>query len=86
VHYWGGYVLPDNAPMPLKRATSMLNVQSKMLGTLGTVGGLRSLSHKESRIMYHDPSRILAMALGGPAGGIDRAIWSILSHFVRYEV
>jgi len=86
VHYWGGYVLPDNAPFPLKRATSMLNVQSKMLGTLGTVGGLRSLSHKESRIQYHDPSRILAMAMGGPAGGIDRAIWSILSHYVHFEV
>jgi hypothetical protein len=87
VHYWGGYNLPKEAPQPLKRAVAMLNLQSKLLFSLGTIAGIRALSHKEARVMFHDPSRILSIALGGKgAGGIEASIWSLLSHYVHLEV
>jgi hypothetical protein len=87
VQYWGGYELPDDAPLPLKQAVAMLNVRSKLLASLGTIAGIRQLSHKEGRIAFHDPSKLLGIAFGGGgAGGIDAAIMSVLSHYIHYEV
>jgi hypothetical protein len=87
VHYWGGYNLPNEAPLPLKRAVSMLNLQSKLLSSLGTIAGLRALSHKEARVMFHDPSKLLSIALGGKgAAGIEASIWNLLSHYAHLEV
>jgi hypothetical protein len=87
VTYWGGYVLPDDAPLPLKQAVAMLNVQSRLLGQLGTIGGIRQLAHKEARIAFHDPSRILGIAFGAlGSGGLQASIMSILSHYIHYEV
>jgi hypothetical protein len=87
VHYWGGYNLPNEAPLPLKRAVAMLNLQNKLLSSLGSIAGIRALSHKEARVMFHDPSKLLSIALGGKgAGGIEAAIWDLLSHYVHLEV
>ena len=87
VHYWGGYNLPNEAPQPLKRAVAMLNLQNKLLSSLGTIAGIRALSHKEARVMFHDPSKLLSIALGGKgAGGIEASIWNLLSHYVHLEV
>jgi hypothetical protein len=87
IHYWGGYNLPAEAPNPLKRAVAMLNLQSKLLSSLGTIAGIRALSHKEARVMFHDPSKLLSLALGGKgAGGIEASIWGLLSHYVHLEV
>ena len=86
VTYWGCYDLPDEAPMPLKRAVAMLNLQSKLLASLGVVAGIRTLSHKEARVQFHDPSKILATALGGGGTGVQTSIMGILSHYIHLEV
>jgi hypothetical protein len=86
VTYWGGYDLPADAPLPLKQAVAMLNVRSKLLASLGTIAGIRQLSHKEARIAFHDPSKLIGIAFGAGAGGIDAAIMNILSHYIHYEV
>jgi hypothetical protein len=86
VTYWGGYDLPAEAPLPLKHAVAMLNLQSKLLASLSTVAGIRSLAHKEARINFHDPSKILGLALGGSGGSVNAAINSLLSHYIHYEV
>lgn len=84
-HYTGGYLLPDEAPMPLKSATYLLVTQQKLLSTLGPVAGLKQLSHKESRVVFHDPNTILQAVLGSQ-GGQTQAVMNILGHYIRYEV
>jgi hypothetical protein len=86
VTYWGGYDLPEDAPPPLKQAVALLNVQSKLIGSLGSIAGIRSLSHKEARVQFHDPSQILNAAFGGANSATGNAVRSILSHYIRYEV
>ena len=88
VTYWGGYELPAEAPLPLKRAVAMLNLQSKLLASLGTIAGIRTLSHKEARVQFHDPMKILEAALGGGGAGnpMQAGIMQILSHYIHYEV
>jgi hypothetical protein len=88
ITYWGGYNLPDEAPLPLKRAVAMLNLQSKLLASLGSIAGIRSLSHKEARIQFYDPVKILEAALGGAgaSNAMQSSIMQILSHYIHYEV
>jgi hypothetical protein len=88
VTYWGGYDLPDDAPLPLKRAVAMLNLQSKLLASMGTIAGIRTLAHKEARVQFHDPVKILEAALGGGGAGnpMQAGVMQILSRYIHYEV
>jgi hypothetical protein len=86
ITYWGGYNLPAEAPLPLKRVVSMLNLQSRLLASLGTIAGIRMLSHREARVMFYDPMKILEAALGGSTGPMQSAIMNMLSHYIHYEV
>jgi hypothetical protein len=86
VTYKGGYILPDNAPFPLKRAVGLLVWQEKLQATLGGTLGIRMISHHESRVMFHDPMKILTAALGASGAPIQASVMSILSHYTRYEV
>jgi hypothetical protein len=86
VTYWGGYNLPEEAPFPLKQACSLLNVQSKLLASLGSIAGIRMLSHKEARIAFHDPLKVIEAAMGGKGSPTQMAVMNILSHYIHYEV
>jgi len=86
VTYWGGYNLPDEAPLPLKQAVALLNVQSKLLATLGQIGGIRMLSHKTARVMFHDPMKVLEAAMGQGKTPTSQSVMNILSHYIHYEV
>jgi hypothetical protein len=49
--------------------------------------GIRSISHKESRVMFHVPSE--SAATGTKAGGDSPAMMTVknlLSHFTRYWI
>jgi len=85
ITYWGGYNLPNEAPGALKHALALLNLQSRLLASLGTIGGIHQLSHKEARISFHDPAKILAAAMG-QAAGMENPVMQVLSHYIRYEV
>jgi hypothetical protein len=86
VTYWGGYVLPDECPLPLKQACNQLNVQSKLLAQLGTIAGIRMLSHKEARTAFHDPLKIIEAAMGGKGSPMSMTIMNILNKYIRLEV
>ena len=88
VHYWGGYELPEDAPDPLKQAVALLNLNSRLLASLGMMAGIRTLSHKEARVQYHDPARILQAVMGqaGKGGGLESSLMGLLSHYIHYEV
>ena len=85
ITYWGGYNLPNEAPGALKHALALLNLQSRLLASLGTIGGIHQLSHKEARISFHDPAKILAAAMG-QAAGMENPVMQVLSHYIHYEV
>jgi hypothetical protein len=85
IKYWGGYNLPAEAPLPLKQVLVMLNLQSKMLASIGPVAGFRTLSHKEARVQFQDPAKLMS-AVFGAGGGMQPAIDELLSHYIRIEV
>jgi hypothetical protein len=84
--YTGGYILPDDAPLPLKQAASILTriayFASKFAGV--AMGGVRQLSHKHSRVSFFDPAQQVMMASGGP--GVSQAVNSLISHYTRYNI
>jgi hypothetical protein len=94
--YTGGYDLPTEAPLPLKQAVGLLNKQSYLTSKIGASGGalasgVRMLAHRDSRVMYHDPAKILQaqnmLATAGAKGaGIDDALDAILYHYMKIEV
>ena len=86
VTYSGGYQLPDDAPLALKQACTLLIQQSKLLAGLGAVGNIRLMSHKEKRIGFHDPLKIIEAAMGGVGSPTHLAVMNVLSHFIRIEV
>jgi hypothetical protein len=86
VTYWGGYKLPEEAPPPLKQACALLNVQSKLLASLGLLAGIRLMSHKSARVAFHDPLKLLEAAMGGKGSPTSLAVMNLLSHYIRLEV
>jgi len=87
VSYWGGFVLPDQAPLALKQATALLIRDERIRIQQAHTAGMRSLSHKNARVQFFDPNAI-AIAQARTAGrtGIPGSVEALLSHYIRYEV
>jgi hypothetical protein len=86
VTYSGGYILPDDAPLPLKQAAIVLIREEKLLTRQAEVAGIRQISHKDSRVSFFDPNELL---LRGAVGGMTQAqqqISNLLYHYIRIEV
>ena len=85
VIYTGGFELPDDAPPALKQATELLMREYRALsGRLG-LGGIRSISHKEARVMYFDPLASQAKQKGlGPEPNSPLAY--LLARYTRFPV
>ena len=89
VHYTGGFELPDEAPMPLKQATVLMAANWKAQLAMVQVTGVRMISHKESRVMFHSPTSGGSSGGSGGAGsggGVPPAVESILSQYTRFWV
>jgi len=88
VTYWGGYLLPDNAPLPLKQATAMLVRDTKIMSSLEGVAGIRSLGYREKRVQFFDPTKILGGGTTGSGGlsVMNTAVNRLLVHYTRWEV
>jgi hypothetical protein len=87
VSYIGGYILPDEAPPALKQACELLIRQDRALKQQQAVAGVRSISHREARVMYFDPAASAAKSFATlSSGGVGQALQSLLYHYVRFYV
>jgi hypothetical protein len=85
VHYTGGFLLPDDAPLPLKQATVMLAASWKAQLAMIQVTGVRMIAHKEARVMFHTPANI-APGAGGTHPGIPPSVDALLMQYTRLWV
>ncbi len=86
VEYTGGYDLPFESPPVLQQATILLTRESYNAAIRGD-STIRSISHKETRVMYFDPNALaMKAASGGGAKGSPglRAAEALVQGFTRY--
>jgi len=86
ITYTGGFTLPDDAPDALKSATALVLLQEKTRAMTAQVAGIRMLSHKDSRVMFHDPSKVFQAAMGAANAPIEQTLKSLLAPFTHFEV
>jgi len=94
VHYWGGFNLPDDAPntpprpslMALKQATELLVYEYRALALRIQTSGIRSISHKEARVQFYDPTKGVIGSSARPGGSGVSAVDALLMHYVRIQV
>lgn len=85
VTYTGGFDLPDEAPPALKQATELLMREYRALSARLGLGGIRSISHKEARVMYFDPLAAQSKTAGlGPQPQSPTAL--LLARYMRFPV
>lgn len=82
VHYTGGFLLPEESPMPLKHALVLLSASWKAMLQMVQVTGVRMIAHKESRVMFHAPVSTATTAASS-SGGIPPAVETILTQYMR---
>jgi hypothetical protein len=87
VTYTGGYALPTDAPPALKEALSIMIREERMAAQRAATGGVRSLAHKESRVVYFDPNLLLKQqSIAGGLTGVSVMLNNLLMHYVRLQV
>jgi hypothetical protein len=86
VEYTGGYLLPDEAPMPLKQAVALLVSTSKSEQAAATLTGVRMISHKESRVMFHTPSTGGSTTSSSPSSQTQSTVSALLGHYIKHWI
>jgi len=86
VTYTGGFNLPDEAPDDLKAAASVLVRAGRTAAQRDAISGIRSISHKGSRVMFFDPNAQGGGSAGGTTEGAIKAVHALLYHYSRLEV
>jgi hypothetical protein len=84
VTYTGGFNLPDEAPDDLKDATFILVRKGKTDAERGATAGIRSISHKDQRVMFFDPNAQGSSGTGSTEA--IKAVHALLYHYSRLEV
>jgi hypothetical protein len=88
VTYKGGFHLPDD-PRPslqaLKQATEIMIWEQRLFNSIMTMGGVRSVGHKEARVNFFDPFQMLGKLWGGGPPSAN-AVDALLMHYVRLQV
>jgi len=85
VTYTGGFDLPDDAPLPLKQALTLMAANWKAQLAMIQVTGVRMIAHKEARVMFHTPTNV-APGAGSLRPGIPPAVDTILTQYTRFWV
>lgn len=89
ITYTGGYDLPAETPKALRQAT-ILMIREAYYATLRGDATIRMVSHKDSRVIYFDPSSLikaLSSGGGGSAGSPAlRRIQNLLTAYIHIEV
>ena len=89
VTYTGGFNLPDEAPDDLKNAASILVRKGRTESQREATAGIRSISHKDQRVMFFDPNQSSgggSSSTGGASTEAIRAVHALLYHYSRLEV
>ena len=87
VEYTGGYLLPDEAPLPLKQATALLVNTSKSEQAAAALTGVRMISHKESRVMFHNPTSGSSGGGSSPSTSQTQStVAALLGHYIKHWV
>ena len=87
ISYSGGYNLPDEAPPALKQALAMLVQNARVWQSRSMTAGVRSISHRESRVQFFDVNQALAkVGAPGPVGMAAGMIEPLLSAYTRFYV
>lgn len=86
VTYTGGFILPDEAPLPLKQATVMLMREERVTAQQSAVAGIRQLTHKDSRVMFFDVNAAIAKqsSSGGGKTSSRQYVDSLLRQYMRF--
>jgi hypothetical protein len=88
VTYTGGFDLPQEAPYALKHCCSLLVGASKSEQASAALTGVRMISHKESRVMFHNPSS--GGSSGNSGGSVSsqakETVANLLGHYTRLWV
>ncbi|UPK03109.1 hypothetical protein [Bradyrhizobium sp. 170] len=85
VIYTGGYALPDGAPDTLKAATGLLIQGARSEMTTTAVSGIKSISHRESRVQFMEGG---GQSSGG-GGALSKAadtVNALLYKYMRFHV
>lgn len=85
VNYTGGYNLPFEAPPALKQAAILMTREGYYAAIRGDAS-VRSVSHKDSRVMFFDPNAKSNLLGGGSGSPARRAVSDLLQAYMRYEV
>lgn len=87
VHYTGGYKLPEEAPLPLKKAVAALIREERIKMVQAQTAGIRQIRHKHAQVAFFDPNAILlkSVASGGKSPA-EQQIENLLKHYIRIEV
>jgi hypothetical protein len=87
IEYTGGYELPEEAPLPLQQAVALMVSTSKAEQAAAALTGVRMISHKESRVMFHSPTT------GGSTGGsstsssgVKDTVTALLGHYIKHWI
>jgi hypothetical protein len=86
VTYTGGYELPDEAPPALKQAAQLLIQAAGATLARGLTTGVRSISHKESRVQYFDPLGGTGKSAHTPLSMAGDTVQALLYHYMRFQV
>lgn len=88
VTYTGGYNLPDEAPDDLKNAASILVGKGRTEAQREATAGIKSISHKDQRVMFFDGSQSGGGSSGAGGTSLEaiRAVHALLYHYSRFEV
>jgi hypothetical protein len=84
ITYTGGYELPEEAPLELKQACTLMVATEKAELSFTAVSGIRMIAHKEKRVMFQSTPK--TPGAGGIGAGVSAPVQAILSHFIRYWV
>ncbi len=86
VTYSGGYKLPDDAPDALKAAVGVLIQAARLQMRLNATSGIRSISHRESRVQFFDMQQMTGTKGTGPIAGASDTVNALLYKYMRFYV
>jgi hypothetical protein len=84
ISYTGGYLLPDEAPMALKQAAALLVSTSRTEQAAASLTGVRMISHKDSRVMFHSPTSGGGNGSSASSAQTQARVESLLSRYVHH--